>query len=295
MLPTPAMNNILLLVAGLGAAGLLALTASVAQAEPIPDDCKTGGFAIGCQAWSFNHYTVLEAIEKTAAAGGKVMELYPGQKLSPANPVPFNHDSPDDQIQAVQAKLAQCHVRAVNYGVVDIPKDEAGARKVFAFAKKLGLYGLTTESIGSLDTIEKLVKEYDVRVGIHDHPRRPQDPAYRNWDPNFILSLVKDRDARIGACADTGHWLRSGLEPLDCLRILKGRIMSAHLKDLNEKSPQAHDVPYGTGVADVAVLLDELKSQHFDGNISVEYEHNWETSVPEIAQCIGFVRGYGAK
>ena len=289
------MNKLLFLVAGLGAAGLLALTSPSAQAEPIPDDCLTGGFAIGCQAWSFNHFTVMEAIEKTAEAGGKVIEFYPGQKLSPTNRVAFSHDSPDDQIQAVQAKLAACHIRAVNYGVVNIPKDEAGARKVFEFAKKLGLYGITTESIGSLDTIEKLVKEYDIRVGIHDHPRRPKDASYRNWDPNFILSLVKDRDPRIGACADTGHWVRSGLEPLECLRILKGRIISTHLKDLNEKSPKAHDVPYGTGISDVTALLDELKSQKFNGNVSVEYEYKMEANVPEITQCIAFVRRYGAR
>jgi sugar phosphate isomerase/epimerase len=71
--------------------------------------------------------------------------------------------------------------------------------------------------------------------------------------------------------------------------------MSAHLKDLNEKSPAAHDVPYGTGVSDIPAILDELKSQDFNGNVSIEYEYDWTTSLPEVAQCIGFVRGYGAK
>ena len=118
--------------------------------------------------------------------------------------------------------------------------------------------------------------------------------CHRVNDPNFILSLVKDRDARIGSCADTGHWVRSGLDPVDCLRILKGHIISSHLKDLNEKSPGAHDVPYGTGVSHVTAILDELKAQNFAGNISVEYEYNWEASEPEIGQCIGFVRGYGS-
>jgi hypothetical protein len=79
------------------------------------------------------------------------------------------------------------------------------------------------------------------------------------------------------------------------LRILNGRIMSAHLKDLNEKSPNAHDVPYGTGVSDIPGILKELKRQHFAGNISIEYEYHWTNSLPEVAQCIGFVRGYGAK
>jgi sugar phosphate isomerase/epimerase len=261
----------------------------------IPEDCQTGGFFIGCQAWTFNHYTVFEAIEKTAQAGGKVIEFFPGQPLSQdEHNVRFDHNASPETIQKVKDKLAACHIRAVNYGVVEIPKDEAGARKIFEFAKTLGLYGITTESVGSIDTIEKLVKEYDIHVGFHDHPRQPDNPGYRMWDPKYVLSVVKGRDPRIGSCADTGHWMRSGLNPLECLRILKGRIISTHLKDLNEMGPGAYDVPYGTGVADIPALLNELKAQHFAGNVSIEYEHDWETSVPEVAQCIGFVRGYGA-
>lgn len=80
-------------------------------------------------------------------------------------------------------------------------------------------------------------------------------------DPNYILSVIKDRDRRIGACADTGHWARSNLDPVECLRILKGRIVSSHLKDLNEKGiVAAHDVPCGTGVSDIPAILEELKA-----------------------------------
>ena len=56
--------HLLVLVGGLSLAG-------TASATPIPEDCQTGGIAIGCQSWTFNHYSVMEAIDKTAAAGGK--------------------------------------------------------------------------------------------------------------------------------------------------------------------------------------------------------------------------------
>jgi sugar phosphate isomerase/epimerase len=265
-------------------------------ATPIPENCLTGGIAIGCQAWTFNQYSVMEAIDKTAAAGGKVIEFYPGQKFSPDKPdLKFDHNATDEMIAAVKAKLAERGIRAVNYGVVEIPNDEAGARKIFEFAKKFELYGITTESVNAIDTIEKLVKEYDIRVGFHDHPRQPNNPGYKMWDPNYVLSVVKDRDARIGSCSDVGHWVRSGLVPVDCLKILQGRVISVHLKDLNEKSPDAHDVPYGTGVCNVPGILDELKRQNFVGNASIEYEYNMKDNVVEVAQCIGFVRGYGAR
>ena len=275
-------------------AATLAATVSLRAENAIPEGCKTGGFFIGCQAYTFNHFSVFEAIERTAQCGGKVIEFYPGQNLSKEEPnVKWDHNSSAETIEKVKAKLAAAKVTAVNYGVVDIPKDEAEARKVFEFAKTMGLYGITTESVGALDTIEKLVKEYDIKVGFHDHPKQGNNPDYRMWDPNYVVSVVKDRDARIGSCADTGHWVRSGLNPVDCLRILKGRIISSHLKDLNEMGPGAHDVPYGAGVSDVPALLAELKAQGFAGNISIEYEYHWENSTPEVGQCIGFVRGYG--
>jgi sugar phosphate isomerase/epimerase len=258
----------------------------------IPDEYKTGGFAIGCQAYTFNRFTVFEAIEKTAQAGGKVIEFYPGQKLSAERPdVRWGHDASDEVIDLVKAHLKKHNLLAVNYGVVGIPADEAGARKVFDFAKKMGLRAITTESDRSIDTIEKLVKEYDIMVAFHNHPQRKNDPNYKVWDPNYIKSLVENRDRRIGACADTGHWVRSGLKPVECLKILEGRIISSHLKD--RISIPGHDVVYGAGIADIPGILDELKRQNFQGNISIEFEYNWDHSVPDVAQCVGFVRGYG--
>jgi len=270
------------------------LTTPARAENKIPDEYKTGGFFIGCQAYAFNRFTVFEAIEKTADAGGQVIEFFPGQKLSKDEPdLKWDHNASAETIKKVQDKLAQHHIHAVNYGVVGIPKDEDEARKLFTWAKTMGLRAVTTESVDAIDTIEKMVKEFDIMVAFHDHPRRPNDPNYRMWDPNYILSVVKDRDPRIGSCADTGHWVRSHLKPVECLRILKGRIISSHLKDLNEMGPNAHDVPYGTGVSDIPGILQELKDQGFTGNISIEYEHHWENSTPEVGQCIGFVRGYG--
>lgn len=281
-----------------GAASALALAEGPAaeaapREEKIPAEYLSGGFFVGCQAWTWNNFTVFEAIEKTAQAGGKVIEFFPGQRLSSEETISWDHNVSPGTIAKVQEKLKAAGIKAVNYGVVGIPKDVAGARKVFTFAKALGLRAVTTESVDALDTIEPLVKEFDICVAFHNHPRQPNNPNYKVWDPNYILSVVKDRDRRIGACADTGHWVRSGLKPVECLRILKGHIISSHLKDLNEVAPGAHDVPYGTGVSDIPGILDELKRQRFDGNISVEYEHMMDRSMPMVAQCVGFVRGYG--
>lgn len=272
---------------------------AVAQ-KPVPvaaTDYHTNGFLLGCQAWSFNRYTVMEAIEKTAQTGGKTVEFYPGQALSPdKKDVKFGPGVSDEVIAAVKAQLDRYGLRAVAFGVTGLSKDEKQSRQTFEFAKKLGVLVINSEpSADALDTIEKLVKEYDIKVGIHNHPRRPDNPGYRHWDPNYILSLVKDRDRRIGSCADMGHFVRSGIKPTDAMRILKGRIVSSHLKDLDVFSPAGHDVPFGTGVSDIQAILAEFRRMKFAGPISIEYEYNWDSSVPEIAQSVGFVRGVGLK
>ena len=259
----------------------------------IPDDVRIGPFALGCQAYTFHRFTLFEAIEKTADAGGRVIELFPGQKLRPGSEAKFDHNAPAEVIDEVKAKLAKHKVLAVNYGVVGLPNNEAECRKVFEFAKKMRLYAVTSEpSVDAMDIIEKLVKEYDIAMAIHNHPRQPNNPNYKFWDPDYILSLVEKRDKRLGACADTGHFARSGIAPVDALKKLEGRVISSHLKDIRPAGPRGADVPYGTGESDLIATLKELERQKVRGNISIEYESNLTNNVAEVGQCVGFVRGY---
>lgn len=279
-------------------AAAAAIATFPALAEPkIPEANKISGFAIGLQAYTFNRFTAFEAIDKTAASGAKVIEFFPGQKLSKEDgDLKVDHASPqvDAIVAKLQAKLQACGIKAVNYGVVGIPNDEAGARKVFDFARKMGLRAVTTESADAINLIEKLAVEYDICVAFHNHPGRISNPGYKIWSPYYVAGLVQGRDRRLGSCADVGHWTRSGIKPVEALRVLKGRIISSHIKDLNEFGKEdAHDVPFGTGIGEVKAVLDELKAQGFDGNLSIEYEWNWDNSLPEVTKCIDFVKAYG--
>lgn len=266
-----------------------------AQAQPdIPRRFMINGFAVGCQANTFSRFTVIEAIEKTAQAGGKIIEFYPDQKLSPEQPgILWNHTASEQVMAQVRAKLDQSRIRAVAYGVVSIPNDEPAARRVFEFARKMEMRTLITESVDSIDLLEQLAKEYDLAVAYHHHPRRPNEPNYRLWDPNYIAGLVKGRDRRIGACADTGNWTRSGVRPVEGLRVLKSRILCVHLKDMTEFGKRdAHEVPFGTGASDIKGCLDELLAQGFRGDIAVEYENNPADNLEEVTRCIEFVKNF---
>jgi sugar phosphate isomerase/epimerase len=268
-----------------------ALLAMRSKGAPIPSTALTpAGFGISVQCWSFNRFSLFEAIEKAAAVGANGVEVYPGQKLGGDHgDLKFGPDLPEEKIQAVLDHLKLHNLVAYNYGVTPISPDEAEARKVFDLAKKMGLYGVTTESIDALDTLEKLSKEYDIKVCFHNHAKKPN---YELWNPDFVFNVVKDRHANIGFCADIGHWATSGLNPVEVIKKIAPRVRAFHMKDREFDQKWAHDRPFGTGLIDNIAILDEVRKHGFAGNVSIEYEHNWTANQPDIAQCAGYLRAY---
>ena len=270
----------------------VALLSSFASAQTANDTSGADklGWQLGVHSYTFKNFTIFEAIDKNKSLGLKHMGISGGVRLD-AKRSPRTMELGEQDLQAIRKKLDEAGIKLVNMGVVQLPADEAASRKAFEFAKKMGIDALIAEpEPKALDTVEKLCKEYNIKVAIHNHPK----PS-RYWNPDTVLEALKGRTPLLGACADTGHWIRSGLDPVECLKKLEGRIINLHFKDLNEKAsadPKAktrpHDVPWGTGVADVKAMLTELKRQNFRGAFCVEYEHNWDNSLPEIAQSVKY-------
>jgi len=247
-------------------------------------------FPVAMQCWTFRKFTFFETLQKVKDLGIQYLEAYPGQALSSDLPdIKFDHNLSDEQKQIVKAKLNKLGIILVNYGVVGLGKDEASMAKVFDFARQMGIKTIMTEpDFEDFPLIEKMVQKYDIQVAIHNHPR-PSRYAL----PKTVLEHVKNLDKRIGSCADTGHWMRSGVVPVEALRLLKGRIISTHLKDLNEFGVQeAYDVPFGQGKANIHDILAELTLQNFQGYLTIEYENEQEANnpSPSIKKGIEYIR-----
>ena len=271
------------LTAGMGFAGRGILAAETAKGAP---NAEKLGWRLGCQAYSFNRFTFEEAIDKIVSLGLHYVEMYPGQKLSKATPGQKTDESMSLGIRKiVKQRLQDAGVQLVNYGVCRLPNDEPSCRKTFEFAKDMGIETLVSEpKFEALDVIEKLCDEYEINLSIHNHP----EPSIY-WNYETVLKQCKGRSKRIGACADTGHWMRSGINPLEAIKALEGRIISFHFKDLNKYGRQgAHDVAWGTGDANVKALLTEIHRQKLEAVFSIEYEHNWLESLPEIAESVAY-------
>jgi sugar phosphate isomerase/epimerase len=274
-----------LIASGIGLAGLHSsrlLAAELADGTP---NAEKLGWRLGCQAWTFHTTTFFDAVDKTASLGLHYIEAFPGQKLSAdEHSGTMGPELSADGRKAVKQKLADSGVKLVNYGVCGLSKDPGQCRKTFEFAKDMGIETIVSEpDEDAFDMLDKLCEEYAINLAIHNHPK----PSHY-WNPDTVLKVCQGRSKRIGACADTGHWPRSGLNALECLKKLDGRIISLHFKDLDKIGPDAHDVPWGTGVNNARGLLAEIHRQKLKPVFSIEYEYHWGNSLPEIAQCVKF-------
>jgi sugar phosphate isomerase/epimerase len=184
-------------------------------------------------------------------------------------------------------KLDAAGVRLLTYYLPQIPGDEAACRKVFEFGRKIGIETFMSEPAPeALDLIAKYCDEYDLNVAIHNHDRK-QSP--NSWNPQGILTLCQGRTKRLGACGDLGYWMRSGIDPIEALRTLKDRLITVQMHDLQELSPEGHDVPWGTGVGKTEQFLNEIHRLGIKPTMfGLEYSYNWFDSMPDIARSIAF-------
>ncbi|MDR0338399.1 MAG: sugar phosphate isomerase/epimerase [Planctomycetaceae bacterium] len=233
------------------------------------------GWKIGPHCYSFRLFPFDVAIKKCVAVGARSFEISSGQKLVAGREVKTNLNMSKSDLKLFRKILVDNSCTPHVMGICP------AERKHFDFAAELGVSVLNTEApFERLEEINQLADEYKINVALHNHPK----PSIY-WNPDIILERLKNCGSRMGACCDTGHWVRSGLDPVECIKKLGNRIFSFHIKDINEKHI---DVPLGSGICQIADVLKTTALQHIRAVFSVEYESSWENNVPQIAEGIRF-------
>jgi type 1 glutamine amidotransferase/sugar phosphate isomerase/epimerase len=191
-------------------------------------------------ASTFRVGTFPEAVERAAALRLKQIEADAGQ---------LNWTLPPAEIAQVREKLRAAGVSMASYRVDNLPGTEAQARRLFAFARELGVETIVTERRGAgLDILERLCNEFRVNLAIRG-------------DPRGVLDACARRGPRIGACGDVGAWIRSGIKPVDAVQTLGKRLLVVRVHDLDRFSRDGKDVAWGAGVAGLAELFEEVYKQ----------------------------------
>lgn len=243
------------------------------------DDSTPGKYILGLQSYSLRKFPVDKAIAQTQELGLHAIEFFSGH---------FSLDSNAEQIAAMKAKWTKFGLQALGHGVNGFTKDHDANRRVFEFAKKAGIRNLsadpTEDSFASLD---RLVEEYDICIAIHNH-----GPGARYDKINDVLDAIKGHDKRIGACADLGHYIRSGEDPVKAIHLFEGRLYGIHLKDFDEPKGNAKGVILGKGQLDVVGVFRALDKVRFpaDGSLSIEYEEKPDDPLDDLRQCVAISR-----
>jgi sugar phosphate isomerase/epimerase len=298
------------LVLGFGA---VPCTADESAAKGAPNAEKMG-WHLGVQAFSFYRYPFLETVDMVESLGLHYIEMIPFQRLSKDDrKMRTDHNMPPEVREDVRAKLKKAGIKVVTYGVAPLPNDETECRKVFDFAKAMGIETIVSEPpYEALDLIDKLCAEYEINVAIHNHP----EPSLY-WDPDSVLKACEGRSKRIGFCADTSHWRRSGVDVLETLKKCEGRLITLHFGDVSGKDIEAlresykdgkkkamaaainkiPNVVFGEGDGDMVAWLAELKLQNFQGMFFIEsfFEHKADVAVSKMLQSIDYFDSVAAK
>jgi len=259
----------------------LPMLSSTAHAASRDDSASEKlGIRLSLQCYTYRAITFFETVDKAKALGIKYLEVYPGQKLKPDSTDKTSFPMSDEVSDEILKKLASAGgLKLVGYGVAGVPTDEPGARKMFEWAKKMGIEVLVTETTPTA-VHDKLCEEFHIRMALHNHPK--------TWPPDDVLKACEGHSKLIGSCSDTGHWMRRDLVPVEQFKKLEGRVEHSHFKDLNEFGT-GHDVPWGTGKGDVKGMLTELKRQNYKGCVSIEYEVGSVQDLDEnLPKCVAY-------
>lgn len=196
---------------------------------------------------------------------------------------------PADEAKAL-ADYAAATIKVNAAGTIYFPKDEdADIRAKFEYAKRAGISVIVAgdPSPQTLPRIEKFVKEYDIRLAIHNHG--PEDKLWHS--PLDVLKVVKEMDPRIGCCIDVGHTMRAGTDVVQAIHEVGPRLFDVHMKDLTDAHSKESQVAVGEGIMPVKKIFEALLAINYKGQVDLEYEIHADDPMPGVISSFAYMRG----
>jgi inosose dehydratase len=237
-------------------------------------------FKMGIQSYSLRGYQhdgkpdAQKALAVTKELGLHYWESY-------IDHVPMTADA--GKLAACKREIESAGVTVVGYGVVYLTKNGDANRRTFEFARAMGLkYLSASPEPGSFDGLDRLIEQYDVAIGIHNH-----GPGDRYAKIETIAEAIKDHHPKIGCCIDTGHFLRSREDPVHAVEVFGKRIYGVHLKDVKDAK---EFTILGKGDLRIVDFLKALASHKYDYCLAIEYEEKPEDPADDIKACLAEVR-----
>lgn len=263
--------------AGLGIAA--ASVSGLAQASVMQNEApKTFSFQLGVASYSLRNFSQEEALDMTLRCGinriaFKSMHL------------PLDSDKPT--IQKAVELCKQKGIALYGGGVIYMKtKDEVD--QAFEYAKTAGMemiIGVPNHEL--LDYVEGKVKEYNIKLAIHNHG--PGDKLYPSAESAY--NLLKNRDKRMGLCIDIGHTKRINRDPEQDVIDFFDRVFDIHIKDVTQAASEGTTCIIGRGVINFPSFLKSIIKLGYKGTLALEYEADGKDPLPGMMESFGYVRG----
>jgi len=257
------------------AAGALPSLGAVTKTERDPFH----GLKVGITTYTLRKFPLEKAIAMTKEAGVKYISI---------KDVHLPMKSSAEERKRVGKQIEDAGLILMGGGVISINNREPDVRNVFEYAKDSGMKTIVCSPLPeALDLVEKFVKEYDLRIAIHNHG--PSDKHYPS--PLDVLRLVANRDSRMGACIDVGHTVRIGEDPVAAIHKCADRLYEFHMKDVTAATPAGKPTEVGKGVIDIPAVLQALIKIKFPDHVALEYEANPDNPMPGVIESYAYMRG----
>jgi len=249
--------------------------------EAVPASGKPSPIKLGLASYTFRNFTRAQTI-------GFMKQLH----VTDLNCKDAKDHLPMDPTQEAQAvaDYAANGIKLHAVGTVYFPKDEDDdIRSKFEYAKRAGVNVIVAGDPApeTLPRIEKFVKEYDIRLAIHNHG--PEDKIYHS--PFDVMKVVKDMDPRIGCCIDVGHAARAGTNLVEAIHAVGPRIYDLHVKDLTSFENKESQVAVGEGILPFREMFQALIEINYPGYVDLEYEIHGDDPMPGVIESFAFMRG----
>ncbi len=197
--------------------------------------------------------------------------------------------SSPEELQRGARDFERAGLKIVSGGVIYLQKDDDDdIRKYFEYAKTCGMpmmiIGPTHQT---LPRIQKFVKEYDIKVAIHNHG--PEDKHFPS--PEVALKALEGMDPRMGLCVDVGHTARTGTSAVESIQGAGSRLLDVHIKDLRNLMDGKSQCAVGDGAMPVAGIFKALKKMNYQGYVNLEYEIEGDDPMPGMAKSFAYMRG----
>lgn len=273
-----------LLQAGASAMTLLAvsgregLTEQAVQAKPSADD-PWHGLKIGVASYTLRTLPLEAAIQAIRRVGLRYVSIKDAH-------LPFKTTA--EERQAIAQKFKEAGIIPLSCGNVSMKNDEADIRQAFVYARDIGLPTIVcAPHPDSFPILDRMVKEFDIRLAIHNHG--PEDKHFPS--PNEVWKAAQSYDKRIGLCIDIGHCARAGVDPAEAIRKYRERLYDVHFKDIANLTPRGAPIECGRGALDLKGILQALLAVRYTHHVGFEYEKDASDPLPGLAESVGYVRG----